>query len=290
MRTGFISILLFILFSSFADNKEYTLTGTFAQPGYEGATVYLFADENRQNIMDSAVVKNSQFVFKGISSDSVQMAFVSYKQRRVPDMFIVEEGNITMAIDTAFWCNCKIGGTTLNMELQEYTDRFFALMKESWKFGKEEQEAFSRDLTDEERMDWANRRETILNEIENNIYDYISKNARNALGEQVFLRDTYLVRPEKLNKLIILFRSGFDGVDPKVKARIMAQDVTSPGKKYTDVKGYDINGKEIAFSDFVEKGNVVLIDYWASWCGPCIASLPAIKEFYEKNKNKGLWL
>lgn len=231
MRTGFISILLFILFSSFADNKEYTLTGTFAQPGYEGATVYLFADENRQNIMDSAVVKNSQFVFKGISSDSVQMAFVSYKQRRVPDMFIVEEGNITMAIDTAFWCNCKIGGTTLNMELQEYTDRFFALMKESWKFGKEEQEAFSRDLTDEERMDWANRRETILNEIENNIYDYISKNARNALGEQVFLRDTYLVRPEKLNKLIILFRSGFDGVDPKVKARIMAQDVTSPQQK-----------------------------------------------------------
>ena len=67
-----------------------------------------------------------------------------------------------------------------------------------------------------------------------------------------------------------------------------AQWKTAVGKPYVDVKGFDLNDKEIALSDFVGKGDVVLVDFWASWCGPCRKKLPEIKTIYQKYKDKGL--
>ena len=57
---------------------------------------------------------------------------------------------------------------------------------------------------------------------------------------------------------------------------------------YTDITGTDADGKPIALSDFIGKGNYVLMDMWASWCGPCKGEIPNLARLHNQYKDKGL--
>jgi thiol-disulfide isomerase/thioredoxin len=61
-----------------------------------------------------------------------------------------------------------------------------------------------------------------------------------------------------------------------------------PGQKFHNLEMADTAGVMHNLSEYVGKGNYVLIDFWASWCGPCIASMPALKEIYNTYSSKGL--
>ena len=56
------------------------------------------------------------------------------------------------------------------------------------------------------------------------------------------------------------------------------------GKPALDFQGTDLKGKELSLKAY--RGQVVLLDFWATWCGPCIAEIPNVKKAYEKYKDQ----
>ena len=89
--------------------------------------------------------------------------------------------------------------------------------------------------------------------------------------------------------LSLMDRYGKYLVTPSLKARAEAIGTalydTAPGSIAADFTYPDVNGKEVSLSDF--KGKVVLVDVWATWCGPCCMEIPYMEKLvkhYAKNK------
>lgn len=75
-----------------------------------------------------------------------------------------------------------------------------------------------------------------------------------------------------------------DAYESRKKKDVQKRNV---GKPFLDFLLIDSVGKEKRISDYVGKPTLLYLDFWASWCGPCLAQMPNIKDLYQKYKDDG---
>ncbi len=107
------------------------------------------------------------------------------------------------------------------------------------------------------------------------------------LGMLNWERDQELIMPilESLNKKYPWFKDARE-MKQDMEEKIAQAKMLKPGQPIPAVSYPDDHGTLQGFAQY--KGKYLLIDFWASWCGPCRQAVPKVKELYAKYKDKGL--
>lgn len=251
-----------------AQSPNYTLTVPLSEDE-DGLTGYIIDYDNASKI-DSAKVDNGILVFKGTIKSPVLAQLIVDGARM--GTFILEPGDITA--DAA---NRSFSGTPLNTQLVELGKKAGTLQK-----------AYAAIAQATDSTSVAKKKE-IVDSYDKMQKEALTKNSSNPLGFFLFLQTAYEMQLQELDKSLNKYPAFAKSTRVKrLRDNLLKKEETSVGHKYKDFTITQPDGSKMSLSDYVGKGKYTLVDFWASWCGPCIRETKVIKEIYNKYADKGL--
>jgi len=283
-------------------SDEFTIMGKIGHYSTP-AKAYLLYQYGATKVIDSSQMSNGDFSFNGrilypgsallvLDHDGKGIASIIAAQnlgKGSMDMlnFYVDKG-IVMVDATDSVAKAKITGSSINTESDDLKNSLAPIQKSAVALSAELNTAPSEKRNDPAFTNAINARGKALQDQQKKILtDFISTHTNSFLSI-ILIHELgpHADDPRQLEKL-------FNGLSPALKdsepgkitiSDILKAEVTGIGAIAPDFTQNDVNGTPVTLSSF--RGKYVLIDFWASWCGPCRQENPNLVRTYKKYKDK----
>lgn len=302
MKEFFLFAVSAAMLASCDPLPKYKINGTVSNPALNGKYVYLCDLNSRNNLpMDSALVENGAFSFKGTQSSPL-LTLIKFNetdlfpggQKDTRDygpgenaifstILVLVNAPIQVKLDTV----SVISGTPENDKLQAFVNGINDIRNQSAYL--DEKLAVYRELPPQEQREVEKAYDGFMEKRTGLAKEYIQNNSDKLSGGYILWTFRYFLNEDDQQVLVekadSLFKSA-PGMPSLIRYLEIVKSV-AVGKPFKDFIMNDTKGVSHKLSDYVGKGNYVLIDFWASWCSPCRKEMPNLVEAYKQYHKKG---
>ncbi|MDA3817387.1 MAG: TlpA disulfide reductase family protein, partial [Prolixibacteraceae bacterium] len=268
-----------------SDNNQFTLNGEIIPPSGEKIVLFGF-DQGNPSPIDTAEIKEGKFSFTGeLNMPELVLLSIEGQQNYAGQIFI-EPGEI----NTQIYPDSMMGNTVTGSEAN---DIFQIYMDEVIDFSKSEQglqQRFRQAQTtgnEEEMQNIQFEHSTMLENLQLYAKNFIKEHRETPVAAYVYLMNFFQeADAEELDSMLTMFEpikeSDFVQAIQDRTEKLNASGTGSVAPDFTLTTPED---EEFSLSDY--QGNYVLVDFWASWCQPCMIELPNVIDQYKKYNDKG---